>query len=118
MTDDDSLSRLLDLYQSCKSKGERASLFLETKNGMQSFTFTINSSTGGPAERSSLNRRRWKSPSQLKRDNKRRHEFLAKKLESQPAAQENEVVEGKIDKVFLEELNDEIDWRFVKNFIL
>ena len=49
-----------------------------------------------------------KSPSQLKRDNKRRHEFLAKKLESQPAAQENEAVEGKIEKVFLEEPNDEI----------
>ena len=55
-----------------------------------------------------MNRRRWKSPSQLKRDNKRRDEFLTKKLESQPAAEETEVVDEKTEKVHLEEPNDEI----------
>ena len=106
MADDSTLAKLLELYQSCKLKGERASLFLETKNGLESFTFTINEPTGSPAGgRSGSASRRWKTPSQLKRDKKRREEFLAKKLESQPAKEENYNAE---EKVILVEPKDEI----------
>ena len=104
MADDDTLAKLLELYQSCKLKGERASLFLETKNGTQSYTFTINEPAGAPEERRSVSRR-WKTPSQLKRDKKRREEFLAKKLESQPAKEEHYNAE---EKVILVEPIDEI----------
>ena len=105
MADEDTLAKLLELYQGCKSRGERATLFLETKNGKQSITFTINELSGVPEGRTSQPRRR-KTPSQLKRDKKRREEFLAKKLESQPAMDDTNNAK---EKVLCEEPNDEID---------
>ena len=50
--------------------------------------------------------RRWKTPSQLKRDRKRREEFLAKKLENQPAMEE---IGNSDEKVNFVEPYDEID---------
>ena len=73
MADDDTLTKLLELYQNCKSKGDRASLLLETNAGV---------SVGNG---SSEQRRRRKPPSQIKRDNKRMDEFLAEKLEIRAA---------------------------------
>ena len=105
MADEDTLAKLLELYQGCKLRGERASLFLETKNTMQSITFTVNEPAGFPEGRSS-HRRRWKTPSQLKRDRKRKEEFLAKKLESEPAVEKTSNAE---EKVHLVEPSDEID---------
>ena len=105
MADEDTLAKLLELYQGCKLRGERASLFLETKNGKQSITFTVNDPVGVPEGKSSQ-MRRWKTPSQLKRDRKRREEFLAKKLENQPAMEE---IGNSDEKVNFVEPYDEID---------
>ena len=70
---------------------------------MQSSTFTFNEPAGTPE--GSLERKRWKTPIRLKRDKKRREEFLAKKLERQPAKEENYNAE---EKVILVEPSDEI----------
>jgi hypothetical protein len=85
---------------------------METKNSMQSFTFTTNGSAGNPAGRSSsLQRRRWKTPSQIKRDKKRKDEFMAKKLEIQPALEEKDTKAAedveKTEKVLLVKPRDE-----------
>ena len=66
MAENETLIKLLELYRNGNAKGERASLFLETKNSNQSFTFTINA--GVPVGNgSSEQRRRRKPPSQIKR---------------------------------------------------
>ena len=104
MADDETLTKLLELYRNCNAKGERASLFLETKNSIQSFTFTINSPAGVPVGSSEQSRKR-KPPSQIKRNKKRMDEFLAKKLETQ-ATVENK--DNTAEKVILVEPKDEI----------
>ena len=100
MADDDTIKKLLELYQECKRKGDTACLLMETKSGKDSITFTVNKQAGAPAVNSPP-RRRWKTPSQLKRDKLRRDKFLAKKLE-------NPTVDDETEKVLLVEPKDEI----------
>ena len=106
MADEDTFKKLLDLYQECKRKGDRACLVMETMNGKDTFTFTVNKAAGAPVEfRNSCPRRRWKTPSQVKRDKLRREKFLAEKLEKKPTDEAEEAVN---EKAQLVEPKDEI----------
>ena len=73
MADEDIIEKVLELYQICKSRGDRASLFMETMNGKDiTVNFTIKCPAGPPpAGTSSSARRRWKTPSQIRRDKER-----------------------------------------------
>ena len=84
MADEEMIEKVLELYQICKSRGDRASLFMETMNGKDiTVNFTIKCPAGPqPAGTGSSSRRRWKTPSQLRRDKERKEKFLAKKLEN------------------------------------
>ena len=94
MATDDTIVKLLELYQKCKTKGEQASIFMETMNGKDTtITFRVKTPAGPqPDGRESCPRRRWKTPSQLKRDKARKDKFLAKKLEEQNAAEASEEI--------------------------
>ena len=106
MSGKESLNLLLDLYQKCKEKGEWATLFMETKKGKDIITFKIgNNPTGSTAGNWTPDNqsRKSKTPSQQRRDQKRKDEFLAKKsLEPKEAFAKNKPV------IFLE-AKDEID---------
>ena len=99
MAESNTIDKLVDLFHLSRSKGEAVQLFLESKNGKDSITFSINptgSSAGGtrtwspspvsPGRPCSCSRtplqpmlRRKKTPSMLRRDQRRKAEFLAKK---------------------------------------
>ena len=67
------VKQLLELYQKCKKKGERASSFMETMNGMDTtITFTVKcpARKSTPAGRFACPRSRWKTPSQLREEGK------------------------------------------------
>ena len=97
------LNQLLDLYQQSRMKGEEASLSLETKDGKEFIRFSIGTplNAGAPAG----GPRRWpsrsknKTPSQLRRDQRRKEVFLAKKSEKGSLDQGD----GKIDNNIAEE---------------
>ena len=78
------LTQLLDLYQQSRMRGEEASLSMEAKDGKDFITFSIGSPTGSPAWTPRGGPlwpayRRKKTPSQMKRDQRRKEVFLAKK---------------------------------------
>ena len=106
------LNLLLDLYQKSKAKGEWASLLLETKNGKDIITFKIESvSAGLSAETGSpVNnfKARKKTPSQFRRDEKRKKEFLTKK-NLEPNESSKKVVSSDAVKALLVEPKDEIN---------
>ena len=99
MAESNTIDKLVDLFHLSRSKGEAVQLFLESKNGKDSITFSINptgSSAGGtrtwsPSPASATRPcscsgtpqqpmlRRKKTPSMLRRDQRRKAEFLAKK---------------------------------------
>ena len=104
MATDDTIATLLELFQRCKKNGDHASLFMETMNGQDDkITFIINCPAG-----SSCPRRRWKTPSQLRRDKERKDKFLAKKFDNQTAVDENKEAAASVEKVLLVEPKDEI----------
>ena len=105
MADDDTISNLLELYQKCKQKGERASLLMETMDGKHNITFSINGLAGKPADRRKSFPRRWKSPSQIRRDKERREEFFKKKFGIEPAKIEKEE-KTKDDEKLVEPVNE------------
>ena len=109
---------VLDLYQHLRSNGEWASLFMETKNGQDTITLKIGNHPAGssadawtPQAKTS---RKGKTPSQQRRDQKRKSEFLAKKnLEvatNEPSLSDTEQVKASSDpvKAVLVEPKDEI----------
>ena len=108
MADNDTISKLLELYQKCKMNGESVTLFLETKRGKDTtVTFTINPPEAGSSPATPPIRRR-KSPSQLRRDTERRKKFFAKKLENPTNGNTKETEEIVEEKVLLVEPVDEI----------
>ena len=94
------INKLVELFLMSRSKGERVSLSMESKDGKDSLTFSINNPSGSPAGQTGnwtppapgspwtwpppprpwppLIRRK-KTPSQLRRDQKRKQDFLKKK---------------------------------------
>ena len=109
MATDDTIATLLELFQRCKKNGDHASLFMETMNGQDNkITFSINCPAGSQPAGSSCPRRRWKTPSQLRRDKERKDKFLAKKFDNQTAVDENKEAAASVEKVLLVEPKDEI----------
>ena len=101
MPESTTIDKLVDLFHCSQRKGEAVKLFLESKNGEDSITFSINP-TGSPdggartwsprpvspsppwpcswtPQKPMRILRRKKTPSVLRRDQKRKVEFLAKK---------------------------------------
>ena len=75
MADEDTIAKLLELYQKCKMNGENASFFMETMKGKDTtITFTINCPAAGAPPADPIRRR--KTPSQLRRDKERREKFI------------------------------------------
>ena len=114
MSGTQSLNLLLDLYQQSRTKGEWASLYMETKNGKDAITFRIGSLHAGYTARSEtpVNQcMKRKTPSQRRRDEKRKAEFLAKKTVDPTEASLNNKNANASDhaKVLLVEPKDEIN---------
>ena len=74
----DTFSQLLDLYHQSRKRGEWVSLSLETREGKDNVTFSINRNPAGLPARNAGSKK-WKTPSQLRRDQKRKQEYLSKK---------------------------------------
>ena len=114
MSGTQSLNLLLDLYQQSKEKGEWASLFMETKNGKDIITFRIGSHPAGSSAETwtpGKHSRKGKTPSQQRRDLKRKHEFHAKKnLDTKESSLKNKEAKASSDPVIaiLVEPKDEI----------
>ena len=85
MTGENTITTLLGIFQECKKRGEKASLFLETKNGEEFATFRVNLSASHtvrtPEKPSFGTTAKRKSPSTLKRDRKRLENYRTKSLE-------------------------------------
>ena len=85
MTGENTITTLLRIFQECKKRGEKASLFLETKNGEEFATFRVNLSASHtvrtPEKPSFGTTAKRKSPSTLKRDRKRLENYRTKSLE-------------------------------------
>ena len=82
-------NQLLDIYQQSRKKGLKATLYLDTKDGKEFITFTV----GEPVAVSAAEKPSWtpplgsikrKSPSQLKRDKRRKEAFNRKKTTEAP----------------------------------
>ena len=74
----------MGLYQNYKLRKEKASIFMETMNGQDiTITFSVKEQAGSPANegRRGCASKRWKTPSQLRRDKSRREKCIAKKME-------------------------------------
>ena len=78
----ENLTLLLDFYQQSRIKGEWASLLMETRGGKEFITFKVRNFSAGNTAGSSKPAKediRRKTPSQRRRDEKRKAEFIAKK---------------------------------------
>ena len=110
------INQLVELFHQSRKKGEWVNLSMESKDGKDSLTFSIRNPTGypaGPGEgtwKSSpccAQPKRRKSPSQWRRDRKRKEDFLAKKTTLVEVKEEE--VNRKVDKAVLEMPSDEIE---------
>ena len=106
MADDEIILKVLELYQNCKARGDNASLFMETIKGKDiKVSLHIFCPAGSkPAGSSSVARKRWKTPSQIRRDQEIKTKFLAKKLEEDQA--DTEAVEEANDEIMLKGKKD------------
>ena len=104
--------QLLDIYQKSMANGLESSLSMETKDGKHFLNFTMGDPTGVTVKTKgnwNPDSRRKKSPSQLKRDEKRRKDFLKNKNETNAKeAPEIKIEAGAPAKHILEEVADEI----------
>ena len=117
------INQLMDLFLLSRSRGEWVKLSMETKDGQDSLNFSLGNPAGAPAGQP----RTWtpgtatpwtwppppawtrparrKSPSQWRRDQKRRNEFIAKKVSAKDAKNEEKVVIVEpIDEITLSEI--------------
>ena len=69
--------QLLDIYQKSRTMGLVASLTMETRNGQDIIHFSIGNQAGVPARGNPVEKRK-KTPSQLRRDRKRKENYLKK----------------------------------------
>ena len=106
---------VLELFQNCESRGEKASLIMETMNEKDiTFCFSVHGPTGSPVEEGRFHpSKRWKTSSQLRRDKQRKEQFLIKKIEESKKKETSTVVESKAvltepkDEIVLEEIQQE-----------
>ena len=131
------ISKLVDLFHLSRSKGEKVSLSMESKDGKDSLTFSLNSPSGSsfgqagswtppPAPSSPwtwppLPRpwpplfRRKKTPSQLRRDQRRQQDFFAKKASSAEVKEEVPPKNSEAEKVTMIDPVDEISLTEIPN---
>ena len=100
------IKQLIDIYYASRSRGEWVHLSLESRGGKDFMTFSVNSPAGTPAGASTTwnpgstptwhgratpwnSKMRRKTPSQLRRDRKRREAFIAKKCADADVKVEN-----------------------------
>ena len=115
MASEVTVKAVLELFQNCKARGEKASLLMETMNGKNiTFSFSVHGPTGSPVEEvRSHPTRRWKTPSQLRRDKERKEQFLARKIEANKKKETDTAGESKAvltepkDEIELEEIEKE-----------
>ena len=112
MSRTNSLKLLLNNYQQSRMNGEWASLMMETKNGKEMITFSIGiapaGSSAGTWNPGNNQSRRRKTPSDPRRDERRKSEFIAKKtMESNESSVKAKLIDP--EKVVLVEPKDEIE---------
>ena len=107
------LNQLMEMYHQSRKKGEQVSLSMEAKDGKDFIVFSIGIPAGSPAR----NQQRWpswpgfkrrKTPSQMRRDQRRKEDYLAKKKVSLDVKVE------KVDEATLSETVDEIELNELK----
>ena len=122
------INQLVELFQLSRSRKEWVSLSMESKDGKDSLTFSIRNPAGAPAGQSrtwtpgstspwawpspppwTTFQRRRKTPSQWRRDQKRKEEFIAKKRSSIEVKEEVKETHDKIGKTTLKDPEDEIE---------
>ena len=79
MIGNDTITALLETFQGCKERGEKATLFLETRNGVQFATFKVKLPVSHRTVKTSLESAKKKSPSTVKRDKERLEKFNQRK---------------------------------------
>ena len=122
MCEVNTLHQLLELYQQSRMNGEEVSLSMEAKDGKDFITFSIGSPTGAPAWRSK-NCPAWtgpvrrKTPSQIRRDQRRKELFLSKKSSAVPDVKVENMEEKATlsDEIKPTEQNDDIEKESVES---
>ena len=127
------IDQLMELFQQSRKRGEWVSLSMESKDGKDFVNFSIGNPAGAPA--GSESRRSWspsstpwtgplrrKTPSQWRRDQKRKQKFIAKKNLAAASLEEREIKTEDVDvesdttaKSTLAIPEDEIELRDLKN---
>ena len=79
MIGNDTITALLETFQGCKERGEKATLFLETRNGVQFATFKVKVPDSHQKDKTSLESTKKKAPSTVKRDKERLEKFNQRK---------------------------------------
>ena len=122
------INQLVTLFQLSKSRGELVNLSMESKDGKDFLNFSLRNPAGAPEGQSrtltpgstsqwawpsappwTTFQRRRKTPSQWRRDQKRREEFIAKKKSSIEVKEEVKETHGKIGKTTQKDPEDEIE---------
>ena len=119
--------QLMDLFLMSRNRGEWVKLSMESKDGKDSLTFSLENPAGAPAGNPKAwtpgstpswpppplwtQPKRGKAPSQWKRDERRRKEFLARKVASADVKKEAEESNENVDKAIVENHVDEIELR-------
>ena len=77
----DTVNRLVETYHECVASGEKASLFLETRNGLQFANLSVQVPVvkPGTSQKNMQRSRNRKSPSKVRRNQKRLKMFLQRK---------------------------------------
>lgn len=99
-TNTNTINQLLEIFHQSRSRGEWVNLSMESKDGKDFLAFSIGRPAGAPAgyQRSWTPRStprppmRRKTPSQWRRDQKRRQEFIAKKISAAAVIKEEETL--------------------------
>ena len=100
--DNTTMNQLMELFQKSRSRGEWVSLSMESRDGKDFVSFSIRNPAGTPAGTSrswspSTRPKRRKTPSQWRRDERRKEEFLAKKNSAVDAKATLEIPKDEID---------------------
>ena len=121
------INQLIDLFLMSRNRGEWVKLSMESKDGKDLLTFSLGNPAGAPASQPKAwtpgstppwawpppplwnKPKRRKSPSQWKRDERRRQEFLARKVSADDVKKEAEKSDDNVDEVTIENPVDEIE---------
>ena len=94
-SDNTTITQLMELYQQSRKRGEWVHLSLESKDGRDYVNFSISNPAGSSAGKSLTQSftgpRRRKTPSQWKREQRRKHEFITRKNAAASSGEEGEV---------------------------